>query len=115
MSYTGDWDIFVDGVEISVGVVDFDLRAGSLGFVVPDPDGTVAYPALSGGEVITWSGGGTFTLSAGTFDTVFNGGTATYSSVGGDVIFTTLPIPEPSAALLGAAVLLSLRRSRGRQ
>ncbi len=120
LPFTGDWDILVNGGEISGAIDNFDLRTASFGVIIPDPLTIVAYPSLSGGEVISWAGGGTFTLSSGTYDTVFNVGTARYANaVDGDIVITTAaPIPEPGVLpllVLGLTVVfLGCRKTTAR-
>lgn len=95
----------------------FDLTAtntvGGDDFQI-DMDGTVSYPVLTIGDVISWSGSGTFTLSAETYDTFFESGTYTAPLNGGDYVINIAPVPEPSStALLGLGGLaLFLRRRK---
>lgn len=60
---------------------------------------SATYSALVPGDVWSWSGMGTFTLSGGaTFDTVFNTGTTTTAIDGGNYVLN-VSVPEPSSFL----------------
>ena len=106
---------------------DFDL-------VVFESTSSNSYPAVSPGDVLSWSGSGTFNLNGGSnnalgnFETVFNSGSHEYSDASrpvaadGSVFInvnstSSAAVPEPSSmALLSfGAVGVGLCRSRRRK
>jgi hypothetical protein len=100
----GKIEAFDIGATETAGGDDFEI----------DMLGTISYPALIIGDVISWSGSGTFSLSGlNTFDTYFEPGTYSSTLDGGDFDLIISPIPEPSStALLGLAGLACILRRR---
>jgi len=96
----------------------FDLgtttTAGGDDFQI-DMDGTgaISYPELTDGDVVAWSGSGTFTLTTETYDTFFIAGSYVDGIDGNTYNVNIAPVPEPSsAALLGLAGLATMLRRR---
>ncbi len=84
-----------------------------------DPAGTLAYPTLAIGDVVSWSGTGTFSLGSGeTFDTFFQTGSFSNPIDGGSYIVNiteaSAGVPEPASGVLMAfvGVLCCARRPR---
>jgi len=102
-------DLRIDGD----GPGDFSIRLPAS--IPPAPSVLWQYPALSGGELISWSGSGSFNVPGG-LSANMNLGTYSYSDSGG-IAFEAMVIPEPSSALLAAfgalAICLVRRRSMG--
>ena len=111
-----------NGVEFGVlDTIDLDGGVGGgLDDIELDPTGNITYPASTSGDVISWTGSGTFTLEDGeTFDTLFTA-TGSFSNAidGGNYTVTIAAVPEPTTyALLTTLSLggfaLWRRRSSG--
>ena len=104
MDYAADGNILVAGFSTN-NVVKLDANTGALisSFAASGARGVYQ---LGNGNILWTSGSGTFV-----FDTATGGTTQVYA--GGGRYLDNLVIPEPgSAALLGAAGLLALRRRR---
>ncbi len=70
-------------------------------FYIRNGEFDFSYPALSGGEVLTISGAGSFDMGAGSFTSNFNVGSYSFTGVSGIVTRVNV-VPEPSSvALLG--------------
>lgn len=81
----------------------FYIRNGAFDF---------SYPALSGGEVLTMSGAGSFDMGAGSFTTNFNVGSYNFTGVTGIVTRINV-VPEPATvALLAAGLIVVIGRRR---
>lgn len=83
----------------------------------PDPTVSISYPALVSGDVISWSGSGTFTLTGGaTYDSYFiPGSTGSTEIDGGNFVVNVAAIPEPSGFLFSSIAACSLIWSRRRK
>jgi len=94
----------------------FDLgttdTAGGDDFQI-DMLGSISYPALTIGDVVSWSGSGNFSLTSGSYGTFFESGSYSASLNGGSFDVNIAPVPEPSSiALLGLGGLATLLRRR---
>ena len=120
VTVSGNPAVFVDGSRVGLAgggfategdwLVDFS-SAPAMRFL-STRIGNHNYPALSGGEVISVTGSGTFDVGSGTFTTNFNVGS--YSHVGTTGLNTQVNVgPEPSSlplTPLGAEPRSSLER-----
>ena len=83
-------------------------------FYIRNGEFDFSYPALSGGEVLTISGAGSFDMGAGSFTSNFNVGS--YNFTGASSIVTRVNVvPEPSSVALlglGAAGVVAWRARR---
>lgn len=99
----------------ALDVVDFFATNRNVDF---DIVGDQIYPAIDIGETFEVNGSGTFTLSAGTFGTVFNLGSYTSTSDtfidGSDIVVNVVPEPSTYAmlALASIAGLIYYRRKK---
>ncbi|MCH1503395.1 MAG: hypothetical protein L7V86_07430 [Verrucomicrobiales bacterium] len=116
----GGIDYTVNSDPSFLNISTIDLTGGTSGGddFQPDPLGTANYPALSDGDVVSWSGSGSLDLG-NNFDTVFNvapGTTTTLMSAidGGSYVVNVTAVPEPSSFLFGGglAMLLICHRRR---
>lgn len=104
----GEIEAFDIGATDTAGGDDFQI----------DMNGTVSYPELVNGDIISWVGSGTFTLASGNYDNYFETGGVSGSSVidGGNFVVNiaaATAIPEPGALgvlALGGICLLRRRR-----
>ena len=109
----------VNGAEFGVlDTIDF-FGATSFGddYLALDPTSTTHYPTLAVGDVVSWSGSGTFSLEQRSFGLFFD---APYSSSvaidGGSYVLNISAVPEPSSfILLAIGVCPYFRRQRNRQ
>lgn len=109
---TGDVMLTINGGADLVGAFVIDVETTGGGRIDFDPAGTITIPATPGVATYAYSGSGVATLTAGTFDTVFSEGTATYTAApNNSVIFNVIPEPT-SLALLSVGGLLIARRRR---
>ena len=70
----------------------------------------VNYPTVTVGDTVSWSGSGTFTLTSGTFDTVFIPGFYSEDPSLYQVSVSTVAEPATAGSMLGLAALLLARR-----
>jgi hypothetical protein len=102
----GEIEAFDIGADDDPGDDDFQI----------DMFGSVDYPVLSFGDIVSWVGSGTFTLSSSTYDSYFIGGSQGVSSLDGGnyvVNVAVATIPEPSSsglACLGMCGWIARRR-----
>lgn len=100
---------------ISGGAIFLDADpGGEFSFRAHNSTDSWQFPALSGGEVISWSGSGSFTRTGGLAANTKNPGTYSYSDSGG-ITLTAIVVPEPSGALfvaLGGLIVFSRRREK---
>ena len=104
VTVSGDPAVFVDGSRVGLAGGGFATEGDWLVDFSSDPAmhflstgiGNHNYPALSGGEVISVTGSGTFDVGSGTFTTNFNVGS--YSHSGRSGLNTQVNVgPEPSS------------------
>ena len=108
-----------NGVEFGVlDTLDLDgINGGGGDDVELDPTSNIIYPSLTAGDVVSWTGSGTFTLEGGeTFDSLFTVGSFSNAIDGGDYTVTITAVPEPSTyALLTVFALCLFAGFRRRQ
>lgn len=87
-----------------------------------DPTASINYPSLLVGDILSWTGSGTFTLEDGeTFDTLFTTTGKFSNSIDGgqySVIIQNSAVPEPSSLILmasGLAGYVVVRRRKKKQ
>ncbi|WP_404306118.1 PEP-CTERM sorting domain-containing protein [Neorhodopirellula lusitana] len=129
LSSTGDLVLQIDGGADLAGSFTIDIETTGDGRIDFDPDSNIQIVASPGVHTYTYSGSGTATLSSGTFDSVFNDGSAVYTAapngLGGfntvtfNVSTNATAVPEPGGLALlgfcGIADVLRRKRKRGKQ
>jgi hypothetical protein len=107
-----------NGVEFGVlDTLDLNGSTSSGGDDIElDPTSTIVYPSLDAGDVVSWTGVGTFTLEDGeTFDTLFVAqGSFIDARRTGVYTVNISAVPEPSAFLLSCVGIAGLAFARSR-
>lgn len=124
LSSTGDFVFQINGGADQVGAFAVDVESTGGGRIDFDPGANITVPSSPGINTYTYSGSGTTTLTSGTFDSVFNDGTAVFTAApngsGGNntitINVTTLAatVPEPAVGVMAGliAVAAFFRRRR---
>lgn len=108
---TGLTTISLDGTTRSLDSITINASSSHGGDYVRIHNASAfTYPGLGDGEVVTYSGGGSFTLAGGNFDDVFTLGT--YAANPSEYIVQVVPEPSATALLALGVISIGLVRRR---